>query len=300
MQKIPSFFPSSHRAPSLIGHTPVRPLRPTADKRLARTPPPRLAAPALHAPSPPPGTPPPSLARYPARSSGGASLPPLSLTMAAAGSGSAPPLVAICRPRTRPHHAGSARVAAARGGSGGRHADLRARRPARAACAGAAAGRDPPLRRASLLSDGEYGRQGPHATFPPHASSSAGPLIAAAPPRATRQRPWPARGEEPPVRVAMAARRPRRGPWRFGGSRFAARREGAGARRRGPRPPRRYCCCSRSPRMPTMMAAASRGRGGVASEGGGRGRGMEGVAAAGHGGRGRAPPQGARCATTEK
>ncbi|KAG2659738.1 hypothetical protein PVAP13_1KG379505 [Panicum virgatum] len=127
MQKSPSFFPSTHHAPSLIGHTPVRPLRPTAGERLARTPPPRLAAPALHAPSPPPRTPPPSLARYPARSSGGASLPPLSLslTTAAARSGSAPPLVAICRPRTRPHHAGSARVAAARGGSGGRHADLR-------------------------------------------------------------------------------------------------------------------------------------------------------------------------------
>ena len=72
------------------------------------------------------------------------------------------------------------------------------------------------------------------------------------------------------MRVAMAARRPRRGPRIFGGSRFAARREGAGARRRGPRPPRRYCCCSSTPRMSTMMAAASRGCGGVASKGGGR------------------------------
>ena len=174
--------------------------------------------------------------------------------------------------------------------------------------AGAAAGRDPPLRRASLLSDGEYGRQGPHATFPsPTPRAPPGP--SSPPPHLERHdnghglragRPGPACGEEPPVRVAMAAWRPRRGPWRFGGSRFAARWEGAGARRRGPRPPRRYCCCSCSPRKPTMMAAASRGRGGVASEGGGRGRGMEGVAAAGHGGRGRASPQGARGATAEK
>src|SRR6185312_10632615 len=57
------------------------------------------------------------------------------------GSGSAPPLAAIRRPRTRPHHAGSALVVGEHGGSGGMRADLLAQRPTRAACAGAATGR---------------------------------------------------------------------------------------------------------------------------------------------------------------
>ena len=129
MQKSPSFFPSSHRAPS--APPPASgwraPLLPASPHRSSTLPLPHRALLLL-----------PLLSTL-----RGAAAGPRSLLSHDDGG-----RIRLCSAARyhlpAPHTAGSVRVAGARGGSGGWHADMRVWRLARAACAGAAAGRDPP------------------------------------------------------------------------------------------------------------------------------------------------------------